>query len=138
MGVLSAALKKDALSPAGFEQMIAYTTQLNTPGPALAKLDGVHALTDITGFGLAGFLRPIRLFQRVRVETTIVFADQRFAYFSHVFFVDEVQHGEVLVRMKFKKGAITVPLTNFIELGFNEKPAPLVHWDQALGACEAI
>jgi selenide,water dikinase len=34
--------------------MIANTTQLNTPGPDLAKLDGVHALTDITGFGLAG------------------------------------------------------------------------------------
>ncbi|MDO8905257.1 selenide, water dikinase SelD [Hydrogenophaga sp.] len=54
VGVLSAALKKDALSNAGYEQMIAFTTQLNTPGPALAKLDGVHALTDITGFGLAG------------------------------------------------------------------------------------
>ena len=24
------------------------------PGPALARLDGVHALTDVTGFGLAG------------------------------------------------------------------------------------
>jgi selenide,water dikinase len=54
VGVLSAALKKDALSPEGYEQMIANTTKLNTPGPDLAKLDGVHALTDITGFGLAG------------------------------------------------------------------------------------
>ena len=34
--------------------MIAVTTQLNKPGIALAALDGVHALTDITGFGLAG------------------------------------------------------------------------------------
>ena len=54
VGVLSAALKKDALPPAGYAQMIANTTKLNTPGPALAALDGVHALTDITGFGLAG------------------------------------------------------------------------------------
>ena len=54
VGVLSAALKKDALSPEGYAQMIANTTQLNTPGPDLAALDGVHALTDITGFGLAG------------------------------------------------------------------------------------
>ncbi|MDT4873943.1 Selenide, water dikinase [compost metagenome] len=54
MGVLSAALKKDALPAEGYAQMIANTTQLNTPGPDLAKLDGVHALTDITGFGLAG------------------------------------------------------------------------------------
>lgn len=54
VGVLSAALKKEQLSAAGYEQMIASTTRLNTPGPDLAALDGVHALTDITGFGLAG------------------------------------------------------------------------------------
>jgi selenide, water dikinase len=54
VGVLSAALKKEALSAEGYAQMIANTTQLNTPGPALAALDGVHALTDVTGFGLAG------------------------------------------------------------------------------------
>ena len=54
VGVLSAALKKDALSAEGYEQLIANTTQLNTPGPDLSKLDGVHAMTDITGFGLAG------------------------------------------------------------------------------------
>jgi selenide,water dikinase len=54
VGVLSAALKKDALSAEGYARMIATTTQLNTPGPDLAALDGVHALTDITGFGLAG------------------------------------------------------------------------------------
>ncbi len=34
--------------------MIVCTTQLNTPGPELSELDGVHALTDVTGFGLAG------------------------------------------------------------------------------------
>jgi selenide,water dikinase len=54
VGVLSAALKKDALDGAGYAQMIATTTQLNTPGIALAALPGVHALTDVTGFGLAG------------------------------------------------------------------------------------
>ncbi|MGZ5194560.1 MAG: selenide, water dikinase SelD [Ramlibacter sp.] len=54
VGVLSAALKKDQLSPEGYAQMIATTTKLNTPGPELATLDGVHALTDVTGFGLAG------------------------------------------------------------------------------------
>ena len=54
VGVLSAALKKDQLHPEGYAQMIGYTTQLNTPGPELATLDGVHALTDVTGFGLAG------------------------------------------------------------------------------------
>jgi selenium donor protein len=54
VGVLSAALKKDALDAAGYAQMIANTTQLNTPGPGAGGADGVHALTDITGFGLAG------------------------------------------------------------------------------------
>ena len=54
VGVMSAALKKDALGAEGYAQMIANTTQLNTPGPELAALDGVHALTDVTGFGLAG------------------------------------------------------------------------------------
>ncbi len=54
VGVLSAALKKEALDAAGYAQMIATTTKLNTPGPELAALDGVHALTDVTGFGLAG------------------------------------------------------------------------------------
>jgi selenide, water dikinase len=54
VGVLSAALKKDALSPEGYAQMIANTTQLNTPGADLSALAGVHAMTDVTGFGLAG------------------------------------------------------------------------------------
>ena len=54
VGILSAALKKEALSPEGYAQMIATTTRLNTAGPDLAALAGVHALTDVTGFGLAG------------------------------------------------------------------------------------
>ncbi len=54
VGVMSAALKKEQLDPAGYAQMIASTTKLNTPGPELAALPGVHALTDVTGFGLAG------------------------------------------------------------------------------------
>ena len=54
VGVMSAALKKGELGAAGYAQMIATTTQLNTPGPDLAALPGVHALTDVTGFGLAG------------------------------------------------------------------------------------
>ncbi|MFM7801728.1 MAG: selenide, water dikinase SelD [Limnohabitans sp.] len=54
VGVLSAALKKEQLSTQGYAQMIATTTRLNTPGPELAAIDGVHAMTDVTGFGLAG------------------------------------------------------------------------------------
>jgi selenide,water dikinase len=54
VGVYSAALKKERLDAAGYALMIDTTTRLNTPGPELAALDGVHALTDVTGFGLAG------------------------------------------------------------------------------------
>lgn len=54
VGILSAALKKDLLTDAGYQEMIASTTKLNSAGPNLAKLAGVHALTDVTGFGLAG------------------------------------------------------------------------------------
>ncbi|MDM0026230.1 selenide, water dikinase SelD [Variovorax saccharolyticus] len=54
VGVLSAALKKEQLPESGYRQLIDSTTRLNTPGIALAALAGVHALTDVTGFGLAG------------------------------------------------------------------------------------
>ena len=54
VGVMSAALKKDQLDAAGYAQLIDITTQLNTPGIAFAAMPGVHALTDVTGFGLAG------------------------------------------------------------------------------------
>jgi selenide,water dikinase len=54
VGVFSAALKKEALPAEGYQAMIAATTRLNTPGPDLAQLPGVHAMTDVTGFGLAG------------------------------------------------------------------------------------
>jgi selenide,water dikinase len=59
VGILSAALKKGELSPAGYAEMLKWTTKLNTPGARLADLDGVHALTDVTGFGLAGHLLEI-------------------------------------------------------------------------------
>ncbi|QIL44690.1 selenide, water dikinase SelD [Acidovorax sp. HDW3] len=54
VGVYSAALKKEQLGAEGYRHMIANTTRLNTPGPLLAELPGVHAMTDVTGFGLAG------------------------------------------------------------------------------------
>jgi selenide,water dikinase len=54
VGVMSAALKKGELDDRGYASMIATTTQLNTPGPELAALADVHAITDVTGFGLAG------------------------------------------------------------------------------------
>jgi len=54
VGVMAAALKREALGAQGYAQMLDTTTQLNTPAPDLAPLTGVHAITDLTGFGLAG------------------------------------------------------------------------------------
>ena len=59
IGIMGAALKKGELHDNAYQQMIATTTQLNTPGVALAELPGVHAMTDVTGFGLLGHLLEI-------------------------------------------------------------------------------
>ena len=59
VGILSAALKKGDLSEKAYRQMIDTATLLNTPGMALAEMDDVHALTDVTGFGLLGHLLEI-------------------------------------------------------------------------------
>jgi selenide,water dikinase len=71
IGVLSAALKKEKLDADGYRSMIAATTQLNRVGTELATLDGVHAITDVTGFGLLGHLlemcRGAQLGAHVRV-----------------------------------------------------------------------
>ena len=72
VGVMSAALKKDELGDAGYAQMIATTTKLNTPGPDLAALAGVHALTDVTGFGLAG--HALEMARGARCEVQIDWA----------------------------------------------------------------
>jgi len=59
IGILSAALKKGELPDAGYRQMIDTAARLNTPGLALAGMDAVHAVTDVTGFGLLGHLLEI-------------------------------------------------------------------------------
>ena len=56
VGILSAAVKKDRIDASAYGELIANTTQLNTPGRALSGLPDVHALTDVTGFGLLGHL----------------------------------------------------------------------------------
>jgi selenide,water dikinase len=59
VGIYSAALKAGKLGKEGYAAMIESTTKLNTPGPKLGRLPGVHALTDVTGFGLLGHLLEI-------------------------------------------------------------------------------
>lgn len=54
VGVLSAAFKQQRLSPQAYAALIATATQLNTVGATLSDVAGVHAVTDVTGFGLLG------------------------------------------------------------------------------------
>jgi hypothetical protein len=83
---------------------------------------------------LVKFARPVGMFRRVRMETEIVFADEKCAYFSHALYLGEHRHGEVLVKMKFKKGARTVRPGDLMDHAFTAKPACIDRWDLALEA----
>ncbi|MFK0685302.1 selenide, water dikinase SelD [Ochrobactrum sp. BD67] len=54
VGIYSAAFKKQELDRAGYEEMMASVTLLNRVGAELGKDDAVHAVTDVTGFGILG------------------------------------------------------------------------------------
>ena len=71
VGIYSAALKKDRLDAEGYRQMIANTTKLNTPGRAWRTWRDVHALTDVTGFGLLGHLNEICLGSQLRATLDV-------------------------------------------------------------------
>ena len=73
VGILSAVLKKGKLSAEGYAEMIGATTKLNTPGARLSQMDDVHALTDVTGFGLAGHL--LEICRGSKLSATVRFAD---------------------------------------------------------------
>ena len=73
VGVMSAALKKDRLPPEGYRAMIDTTTRLNVSGPALAAMPGVHAMTDVTGFGLLGHV--LEMCRGARLTARISMAD---------------------------------------------------------------
>ena len=73
VGIYSAALKRESLAADGYAALIASTTKLNTPGIALAGLADVHALTDVTGFGLLGHL--LEMCRGARLGAEIAFPD---------------------------------------------------------------
>lgn len=68
VGVLSAAFKQGRLDDAGYAALIASTTRLNVVGPSVADIEGVHAMTDVTGFGLAGHALEMARGSDVHIE----------------------------------------------------------------------
>ncbi len=56
IGILTTAQKQKKLAEADINIAVDAMCQLNKLGPAIAKIDGVTAMTDVTGFGLAGHL----------------------------------------------------------------------------------
>jgi len=59
VGILGAAVNANELDAEGYAEMIMSTTKLNSIGVDLAEMDGVNAVTDVTGFGLVGHLFEI-------------------------------------------------------------------------------
>jgi len=59
VGIMGAAIKKGELKDKAYRQMLESAIQLNTPGIRLSEMEGVHALTDVTGYGLLGHLLEI-------------------------------------------------------------------------------
>ena len=70
VGVLSAAFKSGRLDAAGYAALIGSTTRLNTVGARLAGHEGVHAVTDVTGFGLLGHALEMARGAGLTVELT--------------------------------------------------------------------
>lgn len=78
------------------------------------------------------FRKQIGMFSRVCMQTTIVYADEKCAYFSHTLLVNGQCCAEVLVKMKFKRGAITVSPADIFGACSRPRPPYLDGWDRAI------
>ncbi len=56
IGILATALKRDKLNPGDYAKLLQYSCHLNQIGEKIGNQTAVHAMTDVTGFGLAGHL----------------------------------------------------------------------------------
>lgn len=80
------------------------------------------------------FLRSIPMFSRVRVETRLLYADAKCAYFTHNIYAAGALAAEVMVKMKFKKGRATVAPARFLDCAFAQVPLAVQRWEVALQA----
>ena len=71
IGVLASAFKINEISDEGYKSFIENITMLNKPGAWLGQQDSVHAMTDVTGFGLAGHLIEMAHGANVSMEINI-------------------------------------------------------------------
>ena len=92
VGIYSSAIKSNALPMGGYREMIATTTQLNKIGAELARNESVHAITDVTGFGLLGHGLEMARGAQLRL---VVHADN----------VPLLAHAAVLAQQGFVTGA---------------------------------
>ena len=76
VGIYSAAFKKQVLDSAGYEEMMASVTLLNRVGAELGKDDAVHAVTDVTGFGILG--HALEMARGSKVGITLRYSDLPF------------------------------------------------------------
>lgn len=81
---------------------------------------------------LVRYMKPVAMFRRVCIESSVVFADERCAYLSHVFMMDGKVHGQVLVKMKFKEGRITVNPGDVLGECPRSRPPYIDAWDKTL------
>lgn len=56
VGIISTSVKRELLQPEHYPALVKQLTTLNKAGEALGRIEGVHAMTDVTGFGLLGHL----------------------------------------------------------------------------------
>lgn len=59
IGAISTAQKKGLVKEEDLATIVKLMTTLNKPGESFGKLDYVHAMTDVTGFGLLGHLSEV-------------------------------------------------------------------------------
>ncbi len=100
----------------------------------LVRSVSAQGLRFVNAAQMVRFAKPIRLFSRVQVQTRIVYTDSKCAWFSHTFVVRQIAHAEVVVKMKFKSGPVTVAPARVLGPFTGEKPQWIERWDDALAA----